>query len=92
MKTKVDFKEIAKKIINIKVKPDDSIAKIYKRFFKIMSTYGIKHGTLDTQTGIVEISNPDWTMCEALLKSRIINQIEIQRIIDDIPTPKKLKY
>lgn len=81
------MKEIAKEIIEIKFKQEDTIQDCMDNFYQIMHKYNIKEGTA-TENGRT-VANYDWTMCLQLFKDMLSSHIDIEILLGNVPEDLK---
>jgi len=83
---KHDFmKNVAKDIIKMNIKDDDSLATLRKKFYSVMKKHGIKKSI--TSTGEMRMyDNSEWTMARLLFYDVINSNFTYRFLIgDDIP-------
>lgn len=86
MKNKKSIKfmsKVSKDIISIEINKEDSIEKIFKKFYSIMRKYGIKRGTKN-KNGITQ-NNFEWTICTSLFLKQIQNGLDWGFLLWDYP-------
>ena len=86
------MKEIAKEILQLRFKPNDTLKSCSKKFYDIMAKHGIKQGTQSyndkgEESGIL-MNNFEWTMCHELFKTTIMNYFMWEGILK---VPKSLQ-
>lgn len=70
--------EVAKELIETRWLSKRQIKALENKFWGIMRKYGIKWGKKEG-TGIIG-ANFEWTICEELFFSRIVDQLKIQSL------------
>lgn len=81
------MKEVAKEIIEIKIKKEDTLESLMEKFYFIMRKYNIKQGTWVGNAR--QLENPDWVMCEVLFIDRIQSFFGFYHFYN--PVPKDLE-
>jgi hypothetical protein len=77
------MENVAKEIIELKFKPDDTLQQCLNNFYKIMRKYGIKHGKKENNG--IRMTNFEWTMCQSLFYDRIHSFFIFNKLIYGVP-------
>lgn len=75
---------VAHELINMPVKPEDSLHTLRQRFYSIMRKHGVKQGT-ETENGGRLCNNPDWQGAEDIFAARLHSELTMMALMHDVP-------